>query len=467
VIVVGAGTAGMPAATFAAARGARVLLIEAADKVGGTLHLSYGQMSAAGTKLQASKGIHDTPQKFYDDVMHIGGGMSDPAILRLFVENSGATLDWLSDHGYAPFPDHPVLVGGHEPYTTPRYLWAKEGGRAVLAVLETQMREQIAHGGLTLLLETSATDLVQDAKSGAVTGVIAKDKAGRTTAHRAPQVVLTSGGYCSNAEIFEMIEGVKKHVDVYPYSQGAGVRMALAAGATLRNQECRQPLFNGVMATDSPSSPIVFHIESNPRVRPSWEVFVNRHGQRFVQEDTPSIALKEKALKQQPGEACWVVFDEAILNAAPPIARGWTTERIRAAFGQYPTFAKADSLEGLADAAALDKAGLLASIADYNEGQRQGRDSFGRQHMPLPVVKPPFYAIRMQGYYWMDTTGVVVDTSLRVLGRTGKPIPGLYAAGEVLGMGQLQGAGYCGGLAMTPAITFGRLLGGSILSAKT
>ncbi|MCH8183614.1 MAG: FAD-dependent oxidoreductase, partial [Proteobacteria bacterium] len=63
VIIVGAGTAGMPAAIFAAHRGASVLVLEAAPEVGGTLHLSAGQMSAAGSRLQAEKGIEDTPDE--------------------------------------------------------------------------------------------------------------------------------------------------------------------------------------------------------------------------------------------------------------------------------------------------------------------------------------------------------------------------------------------------------------------
>ena len=60
LIVVGGGNAGMPAAIFAAQRGARVLIIEAASQLGGTLHLSSGEMSAGGTKLQKSKGIEDS-----------------------------------------------------------------------------------------------------------------------------------------------------------------------------------------------------------------------------------------------------------------------------------------------------------------------------------------------------------------------------------------------------------------------
>ena len=53
LIVVGGGNAGLPAAIFAAERGARVLIVDAAGAIGGTLFLSSGQMSAAGTKLQA------------------------------------------------------------------------------------------------------------------------------------------------------------------------------------------------------------------------------------------------------------------------------------------------------------------------------------------------------------------------------------------------------------------------------
>ena len=62
MIVVGAGTTGLPAATLAAKRGGRVLLVEAADKIGGSLHVSFGQMSAAGTRLQAEKGIGTRPR---------------------------------------------------------------------------------------------------------------------------------------------------------------------------------------------------------------------------------------------------------------------------------------------------------------------------------------------------------------------------------------------------------------------
>ncbi len=70
----------------------------------------------------------------------------------------------------------------------------------------------------------------------------------------------------------------------------------------------------------------------------------------------------------------------------------------------------------------------------------------------------------MQGYYLLNTAGVAVDNQLRILGENGSPIKNLYAAGEMLGMAAFQGSSYCGGMSVTPALTFGRILGERLLS---
>jgi fumarate reductase flavoprotein subunit len=467
VIVVGAGTAGLPTAIFAAQRNARVLLIDAAPAIGGTLFLSSAQMSAAGTKLQKSKGIVDTPQSHYDDVMRLGDGKADPGILRLFVDNAAPAMDWLFDHGYVALPEHPVVGGGHEPYSVPRYFWAKDDGKSIIDIFDKQLQPEIDRGKVTLLLGTKVTDLIQRKPGAPVTGVVAAGQDGKPAEYLGHQIVLTAGGYCANSETFEKFEGVKRYSDmVYPFSQGAGIYLGLKAGGVMRGNDCRQPLFNAIMVDQEVPSQMLVRITTDPARRKPWEIFVNVHGERFLQEDTPSFDEKEKALALQPEERCWVIFDDAILNAAPSLARGWTLEKTKEAFSKYPTFFKADTLAGLAKAAGIDEAGLAATVADYNRAQSQGKDKFNRQHMPLPIVKGPFYAVQMQGYYLLDSNGLKVDTSLRVLGKDGKPIPNLYAAGEMLGYGQLQGAGYSGGMSVTPAITFGRLLGKNILNVK-
>ena len=81
-IIIGAGTAGMPAAIFAAERGLKVLVIEKASVIGGTLFVSTGQISGAGTVFQERKGIKDSPDQHFDDIMRINNNTSDPALTR-------------------------------------------------------------------------------------------------------------------------------------------------------------------------------------------------------------------------------------------------------------------------------------------------------------------------------------------------------------------------------------------------
>ena len=97
LIVVGAGTAGLPAAIFASRRGRRVLLIDAADDIGGTLHLANGQVSAAGSRIQLAKGIADSPDRHFKDCMSLSRGKADPAIIRRAVDEAPDTINWLLD----------------------------------------------------------------------------------------------------------------------------------------------------------------------------------------------------------------------------------------------------------------------------------------------------------------------------------------------------------------------------------
>ena len=120
---------------------------------------------------------------------------------------------------------------------------------------------------------------------------------------------------------------------------------------------------------------------------------------------------------------------------------------------------RADDLEALAHAAGIDPAGLLGTVATYNAGVDAGRDALGRTHLPARIERPPFYALQNHGVTLITFCGVEVDTSLRVRRPDGTVVPGLYAAGEVLGTAATSGHAFCGGMLLTPALTFGRLLG--------
>jgi fumarate reductase flavoprotein subunit len=125
----------------------------------------------------------------------------------------------------------------------------------------------------------------------------------------------------------------------------------------------------------------------------------------------------------------------------------------------------ADTLATLAGRAGIDAAGLARSVARYNDAARSRRDELGRSHFGEPLARPPFYAIRTPAALLCSFAGVRVDPGFRVTRAGGAVIDGLYAGGEVLGMGATSGAAFCGGMSLTPALSFGRLLGRQLAGA--
>ena len=153
------------------------------------------------------------------------------------------------------------------------------------------------------------------------------------------------------------------------------------------------------------------------------------------------------------------MFDSEILRTAPPGIAGWSRDKLMQHFESHPMFARADTLEALAKRAGIDAAGLAATVEQYNAGVKTRSDPLGRQHMPLPVARGPFFAITHLGHSATSSAGVVVDAQLRVLRGSGQPIPNLYAAGEVLGSGATLGNAFAPGMMLTPALALGRWLG--------
>ena len=459
MIVVGAGNTGLPAATMAAQRGGRILLVEAAERVGGTLHVSSGQMSAAGTRLQAEKGIEDSPEKHLEEVMRISRGTIDPALARLTIFNAADAFDWLMELGFDVQDQCPSIESAHERYEVARYYWGNDFGKSVLDVLEPAMREQEALGRIKVLTGTRVTGLQQDIE-GVVNGVEFLEGEGRESSAAGKNVVLTSGGYASNPVMFRRLCGRKLYLNgAYEFAQGDGYDLAVAAGGYLRGREKYLSNFGWILEDGPYPKAKLGRANTYPESRPPWEIYVNARGQRFVREDEPSVDVREHALLDQPELRYWIVFDDAIFRQAPPIVYDWSREQMAETFNSCEAFRRADSLESLAGDIGVPCEALVGTVADFNAAVAKGRDALGRSHFPAPISKPPFYAIRQQGGSLSSTVGVAVNEKLQVLRPDGGAIPGLYAAGEILGSGQLQGNAFVGGMMVMPCLVFGRLLG--------
>ncbi len=459
LVVVGAGAAGLPAAIKAAENGARVLLVEAADVIGGTFHLSSGQMSAAGTRIQQAKGIEDSADRHFDDVMRISRGTVDADLVRLAVDNAADTLHWLLDLGLVVDPAHPVIHYGHEPYAIPRTYWAAEGGLSVLKVLGPLAERTARERDLTIRTATRMSQLLRD-DAGRVTGVEVESD-GDTRSVKAQAVLLTCGGYSANPDLFASMSGRPLYGGGYPQSQGSGMRAALDVGARVSGGEKFLPTFAAVAEPTAPGG-YTFLTETYPQFRQPWEVYLDLDGRRFMREDEPSVDARERALLATRDMSFWAVFDARIRREAPSFFL-IDPEAVERNFADNPAFVTAESLDDLAQATGMDPALVARSIADFNAAIAGGDpDSQGREHRPLPVAEPPFHAVRHVGWSIVGFAGVDIDTRLRVLDTQGRPIPGLYAAGEVIGFSKTSGNAFVGGMSVTPAMTFGRLFGETI-----
>lgn len=465
LIVVGAGTAGIPAALFAAGRDLRVLCLELTSQIGGTLWLSGGQMTAADTRRQRELGIDDSAERHLDGVLRISQDTADAALVRRAVTQAGPTLDWLEASGFEFGEEFPVAATGHEPYSRARIWCGPERGLSILKVLEAQLGA--APRKPSLVFDFEVEELLVDA-SGAIGGVAGRDSGGRRLSFRAPRVLLTSGGYMSNPALFEKVNGLPRYKAAgWPANTGIGFKLADAVGGHTRGEENYLCDFGSIPGGVTPPSPELARPIHHPQRRAPWEIAVNIAGQRFIVEDDPSVDAREQALVLQPHHRYWVVFDERILAEAPALVRtappaeqrDWTKEELRSAFGTIDSFVKADSLPELAVRSGIDPDGLRRTIDDFNAAVRTGWDALGRRHMPRPIDTPPYYSILHQGGTLISIGGIAVDDQLRVIRRSGEPVRGLYAAGEILGNGSLSGRAFCSGMSVTPALSLGRWLG--------
>lgn len=459
VIVVGAGTAGVPAAVTAAERGLRVALIEAAADIGGTLVLSAGSISAAGTPMQRAADIEDSTDKHFADAMRINHGTGDHVMLRAWIDNAASTIDWLLENGWTCTPAEPVFAPEHDLYTTPRTYRSTEQGFSFIKAYRNALARAQATGMLELFLETRVTDVIIEDR--AATGIVAM-RGSEELRLQGSAVILTTGGFSGSTEHWKRIHGVaplRYHIDTVV---GDGIELAKSAGGTLWYEDTVLPSFGGTRDIGAPASAWV-HTLNNPLLRKPWEIYVNTDGERFMPEDEPIQDARERAIMRQKDWIFWVIYDEEVKRQSPSLFK-WGPEKLQTLFdGLDEDYVRAESVADLAERCGLPADRLQATIDTYNAGQQVGSDMFKRDHMPLPIKKPPFYAVRHYGFSICCYPGVKVDHDLRVVSAEDQPIEGLYAAGEAIGIGFL-GHSFLSGSIVGSSVTFGLRLGREVLS---
>jgi tricarballylate dehydrogenase len=480
VIVVGGGNAALCAALAAREGGASVCLLEKAPEPerGGNSLFTAGGFRFAHQGLDDLRGdvlvdLADeearavevppyTEEQFYDDLMRLTEDLSNPDLADLLVRRSRPTVVWMRGQGIRwilMFGRQSFKVGDRHRFWGGLNVEAVGGGHGLVDMLFARAEKV----GVEIRYGTAARRLLVDAQ-GAVRGVVARAAGGGLEEIAARAVVLACGGFEANPEWRTRYLGPDwelARVRGTRHNTGDGIRMALEIGAQPYGHwsschavawDANAPEFGDRKVLD------LFQKHSYP-----LGLIVNVRGERFVDEGADyrnmTYAKYGREILRQPRRLAFQLFDQktvAILREE---------YRIREI-----TKAEAPTIEELAKKLEIDPAGLVRTVAAYNgavqpgefnpavlDGKRTAGITPPKSNWALPLDSPPFVGFAVTCGITFTFGGLRITPEAAVLDLEDRPIPGLYAAGELVG--GLFYHNYPGGSGLMAGAVFGKLAG--------
>ena len=487
VVVVGAGNAALCAALAARERGARTVVLEKAtrEERGGNTYFSGGAfrfpytgiddvaqlMPELSEQERAEVDVGSYPvAAMRDDLVRVTGGRADPGLVDTLVDGAFPTMRWMHDSLGVRW----VLLYGRQAYRVGGLLrfW---GGLIVEAVgggvgLSDALFAACEAQGVEVRYGTKAVALLTDERSGALRGVRAAGPEGRHDV-TSSAVVLASGGFEANTEMRARYLGPgweAAKVRGTRHNVGDGLRIALEAGA----QSAGQWSGAHAVAWDLNAPPT-----GNRRIGDLYQkhsyplgLIVNQRGERFVDEGADfrnyTYAKYGREILRQPGGVAFQLFDQR----AVPLLRD--EYRIREV-----TREEAATVGELADRLGIDRDGLERTVEAYNAACRPGefnpaeRDGLStrdidppKSNWALPLSEAPFVGFAVTCGITFTFGGVRIDPRrASVLDTEDRVIPGLFAAGELVG--GLFYDNYAGGSGLMAGAVFGRIAGAAAADA--
>lgn len=486
VIVIGGGGAGLSASISAAQAGAKVILIEKTGALGGNTIRAGGPYNAVDPERQKSVPVADEASMakvlalttkeavnerhkalmeelkkdldaynagekkslFDSKALHklqtYDGGdyTGNLALIEKLIDESLDTSVWMSENGVEWKNDITTVPGGLWPRA---HLPKGSAGGDYIKAGEAKAKEL----GVTIMLNSPATELIIE--GGKVVGVKGTSEGAEMTI-KAKAVVLATGGFAANVDMrSEYNPALIKTLPTTnsPAITGDGITMAKATNANLVGMEFIQSLplgnpENGALNGWMGGSGVEYYYQ------------INKEGKRFMAEDGRRDYMT-KSLLEQTDAFSYVITsgnNELEVNDKNTNIWGDNVEELVKAGKVF----KADTIEDLAKQINIDPAVLKETHDKFNSYVANGKDEeFGRTLFGKPLDKAPYYASPRVPTVHHTMGGVEIDLECQVLGKDGKPIPGLFAAGEVTG--GIHGKNRLGGNALVDIHVFGRTAG--------
>ncbi|MFJ2509546.1 MULTISPECIES: FAD-dependent tricarballylate dehydrogenase TcuA [Arthrobacter] len=478
VLVIGGGNAGFTAAHAAAERGRKVILLEK-----GTEELSGGNsFYTAGATRIVHGGLEDlsgfieederhavtevppyTAEDYASDLAKVTEGRNDPELTKVLIAESQSTLRWLTGLGLKY-----RLMYERQAYERPDGSYLFWGGLHVGNVgggegMMADHARVAARLGVDVRYGHAATGLLVE--DGAVTGVRALTPEGERT-FTAESVILTAGGFESDPQkrrefLGEGWENAK--VRGTPCNTGDMITAALEIGAARGGDwnTCHSVQWDAFTPLNESNREL-----TNRLTRQSYPlgIIVNRDGERFLDEGADfrnyTYAKYGREILRQPGSIAYQIFDATLR----PMLR---TEEYDMPGVSVET---ADTIAELAAKIGISQEKLEKTVTEFNNSidrsvpldpnvldGRAARTQPPKSNWASPIETGPFYAFGVTCGITFTFGGVRGDTHGRVLDESGAPIPGLFAAGEMLG--GLFSTNYPGGSGLAAGCVFGRRAG--------
>lgn len=492
VIIVGAGGAGLSAATAAIQNGASVIVIEKMGTIGGNSIICGGIYNCPDEELQSqvemtdsvkslvetaiaeepvseehaalieavkadyeawqaagSNGLFDTPNWFALQTWNGGDKVGNLTLVKSLTSHAYEDLGWLKDLGME-FSDKIGQGAGSLYQRTHSSLDSM--GTGYIKVFSNVV------GSDNVLLNTKGEHLIQD-DSGRVIGVQATNPDGSELILNANKaVIITTGGFSANVEMREQyntsgkwpVLGENVMTTNAAGITGDGIAMATEIGANLVDMEQIQLLylgnpFNGGMTRYTPRD-----LSGTDQI-----IFVNKEGKRFVQEDGRRDVICSALIAQTDG--IMYILESGDGNATDPdeLMTGDGYPAREAEAEGYLLIA--DTLEEMAEKIGCPYEDLQATVDAFNAAVEAGEDDFGRKLYSTQLTKGPWIACARVACVHHTMGGINIDADTHVLDTEGNIIPGLYAAGEVTG--GIHGANRLGGNAIVDFVVNGKMAG--------
>lgn len=364
------------------------------------------------------------------------------------------------------FEKNVVLMPGNR---VPRWHQVVGGGFGLVGPI---YRECVKTGKVNFSWDTKGISLLRD--SDRIIGVRAKRlRDGAEVDYLARVVILATGGFQNNTEMVreywpkDLPFPERILLGAWPNAIGSGHGIAKAAGAQLRNMSYQWNYSTGLPDPRDLSGRRGLNAFSQQ------SIWVNKAGRRFVNESQDTKATFPAVLRQ-PGSTYWAIFDSTARDTF--FVSGWNSQKTVGRIFNNPVmkpFVKsALTVHELATAAGLPPDAMEDTVRSWNKMATEGRDAdFGRiggskspwAH-PQRIERPPFYAVQFFPLTRKSMGGVAIDQSCRVIDILDRPIPGLYAVGELTGLAGINGKASLEGTFLGSSIITGRVAGRAVVA---